>query len=160
MDAGTGDSILMDDRELVDLAIEARKRAYCPYSRFPVGAALLCADGTVVTGVNVENAVNGLSLCAERVAMFKAISEGNMTSSRSRSPAAATTADPAGPAARSSTSTLPDIEILMGNPEGRVREDDDPRPPPRAVLPLEGRRRRPATRSTIRAAGRSGLRRS
>ena len=46
----------MDDRALLKLAIEARQRAYCPYSKFPVGAALLCADGTVVTGANVENA--------------------------------------------------------------------------------------------------------
>ena len=66
----------MDDRELLKLANEVRRRAYAPYSKFPVGAALLCADGTVVTGVNVESSVNGLSLCAERVALFKAISEG------------------------------------------------------------------------------------
>ncbi|MCX6099862.1 MAG: cytidine deaminase, partial [Candidatus Bipolaricaulota bacterium] len=66
----------MNDRDLVKLANDVRRHAYAPYSRFPVGAALLCADGTVVTGVNIENAVNGLSLCAERVALFKAISDG------------------------------------------------------------------------------------
>jgi len=68
----------MNDRDLVKLANDVRRLAYAPYSEFPVGAALLCADGTVVTGVNIENAVNGLSLCAERVALFKAISEGEV----------------------------------------------------------------------------------
>ncbi|HHR85520.1 MAG TPA: cytidine deaminase, partial [Candidatus Acetothermia bacterium] len=54
----------MDDKTLLQMANDVRKNAYCPYSNFPVGAALLCSDGTVFTGVNVENAVNGLSICA------------------------------------------------------------------------------------------------
>lgn len=63
-------------RELVDLALEARTRAYAPYSDFAVGAALLCADGSVYQGCNIENAAFGPSICAERVAVFKAVSEG------------------------------------------------------------------------------------
>ncbi|HEU4560466.1 MAG TPA: cytidine deaminase [Longimicrobium sp.] len=63
-------------RSLLDQAIAARAHAYCPYSRFPVGAALLARDGRVFTGVNVENASYGLSNCAERTAIFKAVSEG------------------------------------------------------------------------------------
>jgi len=67
---------LMTDRELVDIAISMLERAYCPYSRFPVGAALLCGDGTVFTGCNVENAAYGSTICAERTALVKAVSEG------------------------------------------------------------------------------------
>jgi cytidine deaminase len=63
-------------RSLLDQAIEARAHAYAPYSRFSVGAALLARDGRVFTGVNVENASYGLSNCAERTAIFKAVSEG------------------------------------------------------------------------------------
>ena len=66
----------MTDRELLNLAKEASMNAYVPYSRFPVGAALECADGTVFCGCNVENATLGLTVCAERNAVFKAISEG------------------------------------------------------------------------------------
>ncbi len=61
---------------LVDTAIAARKNAHAPYSHFQVGAALEAEDGRVFTGCNVENATYGLSVCAERVAVFKAISEG------------------------------------------------------------------------------------
>jgi cytidine deaminase len=63
-------------RALLDQARQVRPHAYVPYSRFPVGAALLTADGSVVTGVNVENASYGLANCAERTAIFKAVSEG------------------------------------------------------------------------------------
>ena len=62
--------------ELVALARAARERAHAPYSGFKVGAAVECRDGRVFTGCNVENSSYGLSLCAERVAIFKAISEG------------------------------------------------------------------------------------
>ena len=64
-------------QQLVDLAIEARQQAYAPYSRFLVGAALLTADGTVFTGCNVENTSYGLSICAERTAICKAVSHGH-----------------------------------------------------------------------------------
>ena len=66
----------MNDRELLNLAAKAAKNAYAPYSRFCVGAALECADGTVFTGCNVENAALGDSICAERTAVCKAVSEG------------------------------------------------------------------------------------
>jgi len=68
----------MTDRKdaLVAAAREAAGRAYAPYSKFHVGAALLFADGSVVTGANVENASYGLSLCAETVAVAKVLSEG------------------------------------------------------------------------------------
>lgn len=66
----------MNDHELLKIAFEASKNAYAPYSRFAVGAALECMDGTVFTGCNVENAALGSSICAERTAVCKAVSEG------------------------------------------------------------------------------------
>ena len=63
--------------ELMQRAEEARKNAYCPYSGFAVGAALLCEDGTVYTGCNIENASYSPTNCAERTAFFKAVSEGH-----------------------------------------------------------------------------------
>jgi cytidine deaminase len=67
----------MTDRELIELAFPMLERSYCPYSKFPVGAALLCSDGTVFTGCNVENAAYGSTICAERTAVVKAVSEGH-----------------------------------------------------------------------------------
>ena len=66
----------MTDTELLTLAGEARKRAYAPYSHFAVGAALLCADGSVYTGCNIENASFTPTVCAERTAFFKAVYDG------------------------------------------------------------------------------------
>ena len=66
----------MTDKELLALAHAARKNSYCPYSGFAVGAALLDSSGKVWTGCNIENAAYPVSLCAERTAIFKAVSEG------------------------------------------------------------------------------------
>ena len=63
-------------QSLIDLANEARQRAYAPYSKYRVGAALRAKSGHIFTGVNVENAVYPHTMCAERVAVFKAVSEG------------------------------------------------------------------------------------
>lgn len=65
-----------EHQALIDLANEARKRAYVPYSNYPVGAALRTKSGRLYTGVNVENAAYPHTMCAERVAIFKAVSEG------------------------------------------------------------------------------------
>ncbi len=63
-------------QQLVETAVEVRRWAYAPYSNYPVGAALLSASGRIYDGVNVENAAYPNTVCAERVAVFKAISEG------------------------------------------------------------------------------------
>ncbi|MCB9420867.1 MAG: cytidine deaminase [Ardenticatenaceae bacterium] len=69
--------ITNEQREaLIVAACEARQRAYVPYSHYAVGAALLLADGRIITGVNVENSSYGLTICAERTAVFKMVSEG------------------------------------------------------------------------------------
>lgn len=66
----------MTDKELVNIAKEAMENAYAPYSHFKVGAALLAKDGRVFQGCNIENASYGATNCAERTAIFKAVSEG------------------------------------------------------------------------------------
>ena len=67
----------MQYNELISEAIKAREKAYCPYSNFKVGAAILAEDGKIYTGSNIENASFGATNCAERTAIFKAVHEGN-----------------------------------------------------------------------------------
>ncbi len=67
----------MSASDLIAAARRARRRAHAPFSGFKVGAAVEAADGTIVTGCNIENATYGLTMCAERVALFKALSDGH-----------------------------------------------------------------------------------
>ena len=67
----------MKYKELIHSALEARETAYCPYSNFKVGAAILFEDGKIYTGSNIENASFGATNCAERTAIFKGVHEGN-----------------------------------------------------------------------------------
>lgn len=66
----------MYEKRLIELALSAREKSYCPYSGFAVGAALLCQDGTIYTGCNIESSAYAPTICAERTALFKAVSEG------------------------------------------------------------------------------------
>lgn len=68
--------IMSDNARLIDIAIKARESAYSPYSKFCVGAALLCSDGSVYEGANIENASYGATICAERVAFSRALLDG------------------------------------------------------------------------------------
>jgi cytidine deaminase len=67
---------MIDEKRLIEIANEARKNSYAPYSNYKVGAALLCKDGSIITGCNIENCSFTVGICAERTAFSKAISEG------------------------------------------------------------------------------------
>lgn len=71
--------MMFEPADLLAAAVAARDRAYVPYSRFPVGAALITPDGRIFNGANVENASYGLTMCAERVAVYHALSQGVQT---------------------------------------------------------------------------------
>lgn len=106
----------MTDRELLTLAGEASKNAYVPYSKFHVGAAIQCADGRVFTGCNVENAALGSTICAERTAAVKAVSEGNRAFKRIAvtSPDAKEYCYPCGACRQFLVEFNPDMEVLVG----------------------------------------------
>jgi cytidine deaminase len=109
-------------RELVRQARGARRRAHAPYSRFKVGAALRTRAGAIVTGCNVENASYGLTLCAERVAVFKAISEGlRLFDAVAVVADAERVAAPCGPCRQILWEFCGDIWVHMENLAGRSR---------------------------------------
>ncbi len=112
---------MMTDEELLQIANDVRPRAYAPYSRFTVGAALLCEDGTVFTGVNIENASFGPSVCAERTAIFKAISEGQRVFVKIAVTCDKPYCSPCGVCRQVMAEHAPDLEILMGNPQGTFK---------------------------------------
>jgi cytidine deaminase len=114
-----------DSQWLLAAATDARTRAHARYSGFKVGAALETADGRLVTGCNIENATYGLTLCAERVALVKALSEGHAVFTR-----IAVVADtieptpPCGPCRQLLWEYCGDIDVILGNldgPTGRYR---------------------------------------
>jgi cytidine deaminase len=104
---------------LIDAAREVRLKAHAPFSRFLVGAALEAADGRIITGCNVESATYGLTICAERVAAFKAVSEG--VRQFVRVAVVADTQDPTPPcgACRQVLWELcGDVEVILANLDG------------------------------------------
>ena len=111
----------LEIQKLMDCAIKARENAYSPYSHFAVGAALLCEDGTLFEGCNIENASYGLTNCAERTAIFKAVSEGHI-----KFKALAVVADTEGPCAPCGACRQVMAEfkiplIIMGNLMGNIK---------------------------------------
>lgn len=114
----------MNKEQLMDQAKIARERAYVPYSKFQVGAALLTAEGKVYLGANIENAAYSMTCCAERTALFKAYTEGDKTFS-----AIAVVADTKRPvppcgACRQVISELcpPEMPVYLTNLKGDVQE--------------------------------------
>ena len=115
---------MKEQREMIRLALvqrakEARKKAYCPYSGFAVGAALLCADGSVYDGCNIENAGFTATCCAERTALVKAVSEGHRRFMRLA--VAGDSADycwPCGACRQMLREFGTDLEVLAANREG------------------------------------------
>ena len=106
---------------LLTVALTAREHAFAPFSKFKVGAALESQAGQIFTGCNIENATYGLTLCAERVAMFKAISEG---ARQFRRVAVAADTDaltpPCGACRQILWEFCGDIEIVLVNPRGKI----------------------------------------
>lgn len=109
--------------KLLEAAIQAREKAYAPYSKFKVGAALLTRGGRCYTGCNVENVSYGLTCCAERVALYKAVSEGEREFE-----AIAITADteeycsPCGACRQVLAEFGSDLKVIMGNRRGEYRQ--------------------------------------
>ena len=109
----------MTAEELLQHAMTARDNAFAPFSRFKIGAALLTSGGKLYTGCNIENATYGLTVCAERVALWKALSEGERSFTRI---AVASSGDPPAAPCGACRQLLwefcGDVEIIMGNPSG------------------------------------------
>lgn len=104
---------------LIQHAIEASKMAYAPYSKYNVGAALMAADGTVYRGCNIENAAYPASICAERTALVKAVSEGH----HSFSHIVVVTRDggsPCGHCRQMLFEFAPDLDVIIANMQGEI----------------------------------------
>jgi cytidine deaminase len=114
---------IMTDKELIEKAKRARQKAYAPYSNFKVGAALLTKSGRVYTGANVENATFGLTVCAERVAVFKAINRGDKQFTKiavvtDKNPPVT----PCGACRQVLSEFVKDLKIICANLEGKVEK--------------------------------------
>jgi cytidine deaminase len=113
----------MTDKDLIEKAKIARLKAYAPYSNFKVGAALLTKSGRVYTGANVENATFGLTVCAERIAVYKAINRGDKQFVK-----IAVVADknppvtPCGACRQVLSEFVKDLKIICANLEGKVEK--------------------------------------
>ncbi|MFT8410202.1 MAG: cytidine deaminase [Schleiferilactobacillus perolens] len=114
---------MLAEKELIQSAVDARRQAYVPYSHFAVGAALVTADGHVYQGCNIENSSYGLANCAERTAIFKAVSEGHRHFSELV--VVADTTDPVSPcgACRQVLAEFgePTMPVLLTNLQGKIK---------------------------------------
>ena len=112
---------MKENQRLIERALEAKKNSYSPYSNFPVGAALQTGSGEIFTGTNIENGVNGLSICAERVALFKALSEGARQFEKLAVVCRGDYCKPCGACRQTLLEHAPELEVLMANPEGNSK---------------------------------------
>lgn len=144
-----------EDVELIRAATTARRKAYAPYSRYRVGAAVRAADGRIFTGCNVENASYGLAICAERVAVTKAVSEGVREFTAvaivvsGRLPAS-----PCGACRQFLHEFAPELRVVLADESGRGRVTSLPRLLPGAFGPLGLAAARPGPRRTGRPRSR------
>ena len=113
----------MDNRELFRMALAALPNAYAPFSGFRVGAALLTEEGKVFTGVNVENSSYGGTICAERTAAVKAVSEGYRSFSRLAVAASEGIGYPCGICRQFLYEFAPELEIILGEDEEHLQVD-------------------------------------
>ena len=111
----------MTEEKLLEMAIEARKAAYVPYSGDAVGAALLSTDGRVFPGCNIENAAYGNTMCAERTALFKAVSEGVRTFTAIAIASSGSAPFPCGACRQSLYEFAPKLDVLV-TWDGQVRK--------------------------------------
>jgi len=112
---------MTDTNTLINHALSAREKAYAPYSGYKVGAALLTADGEIYEGCNVENAAYGLCMCAERTAVFKAVSDGE----RHFTAIAVATENggsPCGSCRQVLREFAPDLTVIITDTAGNFRE--------------------------------------
>jgi cytidine deaminase len=109
-------------QELIKKAKEAKEKAYAPYSGFKVGAAIEAESGIIYTGCNVENSSFGLSMCAERVAIFKAVSEGERKFKKIA--IVANTKGPVSPcgACRQVMSEFGNFDVILANDDGEIEQ--------------------------------------
>ncbi|HEX2906443.1 MAG TPA: cytidine deaminase [Phototrophicaceae bacterium] len=109
-------------QRLVELAVKASQKAYAPYSHYPVGAALRAKDGTIYTGCNVENAAYPATICAERTALVKAVSEGQhefdllVVVTR-------TSGSPCGVCRQMLFEFAPDLPVIIGDLDGQIHAE-------------------------------------
>lgn len=108
-----------DWTELIQAAIEAAEHAYAPYSNYRVGAALLTQEGQVYRGCNVENAAYGSSMCAERIAIFKAVSEGKRAF-QAIAVATQNGGSPCGPCRQVMREFAPDLTVIIADFAGKA----------------------------------------
>ena len=111
----------ISDKELFRMAVKASENAYAPFSNFHVGAALLAKDGTVHTGVNIENSSYGATICAERTAMVKAISEGARDFQSIAIAGNGGTSWPCGICRQFMYEFCPDIRVISGENEDELQ---------------------------------------
>ena len=111
----------MTDKELFRMAVEVSENAYAPFSNFHVGAALLTEDGKVFTGVNIENSSYGATICAERTAMVKAISEGARDFQSIAIAGNGGTSWPCGICRQFMYEFCPDIRVISGENEDELK---------------------------------------
>jgi cytidine deaminase len=126
--------MMLSAQKLVEMALEARHMAYAPYSGYLVGAALLCADGVVIKGCNVENASYGATICAERVALTAAIAQGKRDF-LAIAVATENGGSPCGICRQVMAELGPDMQVYISNSNGEFRSTTVARLLPDSFLP-------------------------